>query len=63
MLLAGERASATLGSNEDVLLLAKVFLAPACRLLLSHVAGSMSAMSRKGEMSVGVVLTQATRNL
>lgn len=34
MLLAGEHALATLVSNEDVLHLAKVFLAPDCLLLL-----------------------------
>lgn len=52
MLLAGERALETLVSNEDVLHLAKVFLAPDCLFFcfgeMSHVAGSMSAMSLKG---------------
>lgn len=51
MLLAGESALETLASNEDVLHLAKVFLAPDCLLCfgeMSHVAGSMSAMSLKG---------------
>lgn len=67
MLLAGERALETLVSNEDVLHLAKVFLASDCLLLLwwnvpcgrFHVCH----VTEGGGMSVGVVLTQATGNL